>query len=109
MAGRLCVDSGHTLIIDSLTNELFVILTNLQVPWKIVIWGVIMQLAIGLVTIRLSLGRYVLECIGHHVQTFLEFAYQGAAFVYGDEIVFVYHVFAFKVSIDFVQVPNVIY
>ncbi|KAI5755220.1 hypothetical protein M8J77_015149 [Diaphorina citri] len=80
-----------------------------RVPWKIVIWGVIMQLAIGLVTIRLSLGRYVLECIGHHVQTFLEFAYQGAAFVYGDEIVFVYHVFAFKVSIDFVQVPNVIY
>ncbi|KAI5711471.1 hypothetical protein M8J75_000597 [Diaphorina citri] len=68
-----------------------------RVPWKIVIWGVIMQLAIGLVTIRLSLGRYVLECIGHHVQTFLEFAYQGAAFVYGDEIVFVYHVFAFKV------------
>uniref|UniRef100_A0A8D8MDB0 Solute carrier family 28 member 3 n=1 Tax=Cacopsylla melanoneura TaxID=428564 RepID=A0A8D8MDB0_9HEMI len=68
-----------------------------RVPWKIVIWGVIMQLAIGLLTIRFSYGRYVLECIGHHVETFLEFSYEGASFIYGNELVNVYHVFAFKV------------
>lgn len=56
-----------------------------------------MQLAIGLVTIRLAYGRYVLECVGHHVETFLEFSYEGAEFLYGDEIINKYHVFAFKV------------
>lgn len=58
-----------------------------KVQWRSVFWGIALQIAIGILSIRWRAGRIVFECIGSHVRTFLEFAYEGAAFIYTDDLV----------------------
>lgn len=71
-----------------------------QIKWQTVMWGLILQVAFGLLTIRWEVGREVFRCAGDKVSTFLAYARRGAAFVYGDDLVFKFNneggVFAFS-------------
>lgn len=71
----------------------------LQINWRPIIGGLILQFTFGLITIRWKTGRDILECVGNKVTAFLNYAQQGATFVYGVEIVEKQKVFAFMVSV----------
>ncbi|KAL1502495.1 hypothetical protein ABEB36_007631 [Hypothenemus hampei] len=67
-----------------------------RVPWHTVIWGLILQFSIGFLTIRWEIGRNILETFSDHVNTFLDYGVQAAAFTYGDLLVNKESVFAFR-------------
>lgn len=55
------------------------------------------QFLLGIVFIRWPVGRGIFQCFGDKVAQFLDFGKQGAAFVYGDHIVWELGVFAFAI------------
>ncbi|GAB0097940.1 Sodium/nucleoside cotransporter [Sergentomyia squamirostris] len=59
--------------------------------------GVIMQFLLGLLCIRWDVGRSIFDCMGKKVVTFLNYAGDGAALVYGDFLVRDERVLAFVV------------
>ncbi|XP_048511454.1 sodium/nucleoside cotransporter 2 isoform X2 [Athalia rosae] len=66
-----------------------------RVNWTPVLWGLILQFAIGLFTIRWSTGREIFQCIADKMTIFLSYATEGAIFVFSKELVSEYNVFAF--------------
>ncbi|XP_076254289.1 putative transporter YutK [Rhynchophorus ferrugineus] len=83
-----------------------------RVPWDTIIWGIILQFIFGFLTIRWSVGRNTLKTFSDHVNTFLDYGVEGAAFTYGDELVNVQKVFAFQaLSVIFFMgfVINILY
>ncbi|KAL7305259.1 hypothetical protein TKK_0002396 [Trichogramma kaykai] len=58
-----------------------------NVNWKPVVWGMILQFAFGLFTIRWSVGRIIFKCMSDKVATFLDFAHAGASFIYSEQLV----------------------
>ncbi|KAJ8953708.1 hypothetical protein NQ314_007318 [Rhamnusium bicolor] len=75
----------------------FVISSNRSmINWRTVIWGIILQFVFGLLTIRWDVGRNILQCIGDKVNILLNYAFMGAAFTYGDDLIYNQGVFAFK-------------
>lgn len=73
-------------------------ITNLQIKWRTVFWGLILQFSLGLIMLRWPVGRSIFECISNKVATFLDFAKSGSSFVYSNELVDKIAVFAFTVS-----------
>ncbi|XP_039226195.1 uncharacterized transporter YutK isoform X2 [Drosophila yakuba] len=67
-----------------------------RVPWRIVTHGLLGQLLLGILCLRLPFGRSVFQCLGDKVTIFLNYAQHGARFVYGDRICDEY-VFAFAI------------
>ncbi|KAI4454725.1 sodium/nucleoside cotransporter [Holotrichia oblita] len=67
-----------------------------NIIWRPVIWGFISQFVFGLLTVRWKVGRDVFRCAGDKVTTFLGYAVNGSAFVYGDILVHQYQIFAFQ-------------
>lgn len=65
------------------------------IPWRAVITGTLMQLALGLIILRTPLGKAVFLKLTDFVTAFLDFSDAGARFVFGDN--FSEHLFAFKV------------
>src|SRR5665213_3976654 len=53
------------------------------VKWKIVGWGLGLQLFFGFLVLRYEWGRNVMEAAGAKVNQLLHYAYDGAAFVFG--------------------------
>lgn len=68
-----------------------------RVNWRPVFLGVTCQILLGLFTIRWDVGRSIFDCLGKKVETFLGYAKAGAAFVYGDNLIYTLGVFAFAV------------
>lgn len=68
-----------------------------KVNWRPVFLGVTCQILLGLFTIRWDVGRAIFDCLGKKVETFLDYAKEGAAFVYGGYMVHDLGVFAFAV------------
>ncbi|XP_034476922.1 solute carrier family 28 member 3 isoform X1 [Drosophila innubila] len=66
------------------------------IPWRIVVHGLLGQLILGILCIRLQVGRDIFNCAGEKVSRFLRFTDYGARFVYGDRICDEY-VFAFAI------------
>ncbi|XP_072760726.1 solute carrier family 28 member 3 isoform X2 [Anoplolepis gracilipes] len=58
-----------------------------QVNWRPVIWGLILQFTLGLITLRWPVGRSIFECAANKVATFLNYAKVGAGFVFSEDIV----------------------
>ncbi|KAG5332733.1 S28A3 protein, partial [Acromyrmex heyeri] len=78
------VDSRHRLI--SILGV--IILLGLGwVNWKSVIWGLILQFILGLITLRWSVGRNIFQCVSAKVATFLNYAKSGSKFVFSEDIV----------------------
>ncbi|KAH8371249.1 hypothetical protein KR093_006730, partial [Drosophila rubida] len=67
-----------------------------NIPWRIVVHGMLGQLILGILCIRLQTGRDIFHCLGEKVTRFLRFTDHGARFVYGDRICDEY-VFAFAI------------
>lgn len=63
-----------------------------------------LQFLFGLFTIRWEIGRNILQCCGDKVNVFLNYAFQGAAFTYGDFLINQQAVFAFKVRKQMAEV-----
>lgn len=59
--------------------------------------GIILQFLFAMFCIRMEIGRSIFKCVGDKVATFFNFAKQGASFVYGNELVNMFNVFAFAV------------
>uniref|UniRef100_A0A1B0GGV0 Putative concentrative na+-nucleoside cotransporter cnt1/cnt2 n=1 Tax=Lutzomyia longipalpis TaxID=7200 RepID=A0A1B0GGV0_LUTLO len=57
------------------------------VNWRPVIMGTILQFLLGLFCIRWDVGRSIFDCIGQKVTTFLNYANDGAQFVYGEFLI----------------------
>ncbi|XP_011297444.1 solute carrier family 28 member 3 isoform X1 [Fopius arisanus] len=58
-----------------------------KIDWRPVIWGVILQFVFGLITIRWAIGRQIFECIANKVAQFLDYAKDGATFVFSPGLV----------------------
>ncbi|KAJ8984166.1 hypothetical protein NQ317_017818 [Molorchus minor] len=67
-----------------------------KIAWRTVTWGIILQFVFGLMTVRWVVGRNVLQCVGDKVNNLLGYSFEGAAFAYGDDLVFTQGIFAFK-------------
>jgi pyrimidine nucleoside transport protein len=52
---------------------------------------------LGVLFIRWPVGRSIFECFGQKVSQFLDFGKEGAAFVYGDFLIYEKMIFAFAV------------
>jgi pyrimidine nucleoside transport protein len=68
-----------------------------RINWRPVICGAMFQFILGVLFIRWPVGRSVFQCFGEKVAQFLEYGKEGAAFVYGEFIVFELVVFAFAI------------
>ncbi len=68
------------------------------IQWRIVVWGVILQLTFGILVLKVGVGRQVLSAVAAGVTTLIGFADRGSEFIFGwlvqDPNQFV---FAFKV------------
>jgi CNT family concentrative nucleoside transporter len=53
------------------------------VKWKIVAWGVGLQLLFGFVVLKFEWGQAVMDAAGHQVNELLHYAFAGASFVFG--------------------------
>lgn len=58
-----------------------------SINWRPVLCGLILQFVFGLITIRWAVGRAIFQCIGQKVATFLDFALEGAKFIFSDYLV----------------------
>lgn len=67
------------------------------IKWRPVIGGFLLQLLLGIIIIRWEVGRMVFKCFGDKITEFLNYAKEGASFVYGDFLVFKESAFAFTV------------
>lgn len=85
-----------------------------QFPWRVVIFGVLLQIILALITLKIPGGDYVFQQIGKGFTHLLDFVDAGAGFVFGQTLVqtettidgvktltltpaFAVHTFAFKV------------
>ncbi|XP_012270178.1 solute carrier family 28 member 3 [Orussus abietinus] len=68
-----------------------------HINWRPVIWGLILQFCFGLFTIRWNVGRAIFQCVSEKIATFLDFATNGATFVFSNFLVHEKAVFAFSV------------
>ncbi|XP_034652477.1 solute carrier family 28 member 3 [Drosophila subobscura] len=66
------------------------------IKWRIVITGITCQFLLGIFCIRWEVGRNIFDCLGQKVATFLDYAKDGAQFVFGDFLIQA-EVFAFAI------------
>lgn len=69
-----------------------------QINWRPVICGAIFQFILGILCIRMEIGRNIFGCLGNKVATFLNYTTSGSMFVFGEFLVLEKGVFAFAVS-----------
>jgi CNT family concentrative nucleoside transporter len=53
------------------------------ISWRALLWGIGLQWGVGLLLLRIPAGRHALEAASSTVQTVLDQAYAGSAFVFG--------------------------
>ncbi|XP_017150069.1 solute carrier family 28 member 3 [Drosophila miranda] len=57
------------------------------IKWRVVITGITCQFLLGIICIRWEVGRNIFDCLGKKVATFLDYAKDGAQFVFGDFLI----------------------
>jgi concentrative nucleoside transporter, CNT family len=58
-----------------------------QVPWKVILWGIGLQLIMGLVVFQFPLSRQIIELISKNINAILNATEAGSRFLFGDLIV----------------------
>ncbi|XP_076763627.1 concentrative nucleoside transporter 2 [Xylocopa sonorina] len=58
-----------------------------RVNWGPVMSGLILQFLFGILTLRWSVGRAILQCVADKAEAFLNCAKSGASFVFGNQLV----------------------
>ena len=66
-----------------------------SIPWNTVLWGIALQLILGVLILKTTTGLAVFQFLGSLVQQFLDFSDEGAKLVFGDG--FEEHFIAFKI------------
>ncbi len=66
-----------------------------SIPWNTVLWGIALQLILGVLILKTATGLAVFQFLGSLVQQFLDFSDEGAKLVFGDG--FEEHFIAFKI------------
>ena len=66
-----------------------------SIPWNTVLWGIALQLILGVLILKTTTGLAVFQFLGSLIQQFLNFSDQGAKLVFGDG--FEEHFIAFKI------------
>nr|XP_009860473.1 sodium/nucleoside cotransporter 1-like isoform X1 [Ciona intestinalis] len=66
-----------------------------RVRWRPVFWGLLIQVCLGMFILRTQAGFDAFNWLGNIFQTFINYADEGARFLYGDD--FADHYFAMKV------------
>lgn len=87
----------HVHSIYNLYQSLQLTVSPRRINWRPVICGAIFQFLLGIFCIRWQVGRTIFKCFGDKAAEFLEYSKPGAAFVFGDFLVFEQQVFAFAV------------
>ncbi len=54
------------------------------IRYKTVAWGLGLQIAFAFLVMRWETGRYIFQRLGAAVNWFLDFAYYGSSFIFGD-------------------------
>ncbi len=67
------------------------------VRWRLVAIGIGLQFIFGILILKFPLGLRIFQALGDGVSQFLSFSDQGANFVFGEDLLKTYFVFAFKV------------
>ncbi|XP_034108373.1 solute carrier family 28 member 3 [Drosophila albomicans] len=114
--GFECRDDGRKAI-GLLGPVVFILLGVLvsksrrDIPWRVVVHGILGQLILGILCIRLQVGRDIFICAGKKVTRFLSFTEHGSRFVYGDRICdeFVFAFAILAVIFFFSVVTSVLY
>ncbi|MDG2990437.1 NupC/NupG family nucleoside CNT transporter [Candidatus Synechococcus calcipolaris G9] len=65
------------------------------INWRTLLWGVALQISIGVIILRLPIGYQFFQALGNGIGYFLNFSDVGAEFVFGPD--FADHFIAFKV------------
>ena len=65
------------------------------IPWHTVLWGVALQLILGVLILKSAIGLNIVQFFGNVIQQFLDFSDEGAKLVFGDG--FEEHFIAFKI------------
>ncbi|MDJ0688246.1 MAG: NupC/NupG family nucleoside CNT transporter [Xenococcaceae cyanobacterium MO_188.B32] len=65
------------------------------IPWQTVLWGVALQLILGVFILKSAIGLSIFQFLGSVVRQFLDFSDEGAKLVFGDG--FEEHFIAFKI------------
>jgi len=68
-----------------------------QVRWRPVLWGLLMQVCFGMLIIRTQAGFDAFNWLGNLVQTFINYVDAGVVFLFGQT--FWQHYVAFKVNL----------
>ncbi|MBE9030074.1 nucleoside:proton symporter [filamentous cyanobacterium LEGE 11480] len=58
-----------------------------QVPWKVILWGIGLQLIFGLVVFQFPLSRRIIELISKNINAIINATEAGARFLFGNLIV----------------------
>ena len=56
-------------------------------PWKVILWGITLQLALGLLVFRVPVTREILRILSTNINAILDATEAGARFVFGDLLV----------------------
>src|SRR5262245_11711759 len=55
-----------------------------RIPWRVVAWGLVLQLVFAVFVLRVSFGRDLFQHLGEIITTVLAFSYKGTEFVFGE-------------------------
>ena len=69
----------------------------IQVDWRPVLWGMVLQFIFALVVLRSSWGYTVFDWLANRITEYMDHAIEGAKFAFGEN--FSEHFFAFQVGI----------
>lgn len=70
----------------------------LQVLWRPVVWGYAMQFIMAILVLRWEYGYIAVKFISDEIVKFVQFAFEGAAVVFGDPFL-ILHPFVFMVGV----------
>ncbi len=56
-------------------------------PWRVILWGITLQLALGLLVFRVPVTREILRILSSNINAILDATEAGARFVFGDLLV----------------------
>jgi len=55
-----------------------------RIPWRVIAWGLVLQLVFAVFVLRVSFGRDLFQRLGEIITTVLGFSYKGTEFVFGE-------------------------
>jgi nucleoside permease NupC len=74
------MSSHRAQVIHNNNNNMY---TVLQIYWRPVVWGIVLQFMFALVILRSDVGRSVFRFLAEQITAFLDYTVAGSSFTYG--------------------------